>query len=55
MLMAPWALTTVGVATADAEAAAAATLRKLRRVERARFGDFDMVVPLLNFYLPRFV
>jgi hypothetical protein len=47
MLMGPWALTTPGAATADADAAAAATLRKLRRVGRARFVDFDMA------FLPR--
>jgi hypothetical protein len=39
MLMTPWALTTFGAATADA---AAATLRKLRRVVRAGFDNFDM-------------
>ncbi len=39
MLMTPWALTTFGAATADA---AAATLRKLRRVGRTGFDDFVM-------------
>src|SRR5262249_34698178 len=42
MLIAPWALTTFGAATADAVAVAAATLRKLRRVGRAILDDFDM-------------
>jgi hypothetical protein len=40
MLMTPWALTTFGAATA--EAVAAATLRKLRRVGRTGFDDFVM-------------
>src|SRR6266436_222280 len=40
MLMTPWALTTFGAATADA--VAAATVRKLRRVGRADFDDFVM-------------
>src|SRR6516225_4511567 len=39
MLMTPWALTTFGAATADA---AAATLRKLRRVGRTGFDDLVM-------------
>ena len=39
MLMTPWALTTFGAAAADA---AAATLRKLRRVGRAGFDDLVM-------------
>src|SRR5262245_18654482 len=39
MLVTPWALTTLGAATAEA---AAATLRKLRRVGRAGFDDFVM-------------
>jgi len=43
MLITPWALTTFGAATADA--VAAATLRKLRRVGRAGFDDFDMAFP----------
>jgi hypothetical protein len=50
MLMTPWALATFGAATADADAAAA-TLRKLRRVGRARFVDFDMAFLSLVFYL----
>jgi hypothetical protein len=49
MLM-TWALATFGAATADADAAAA-TLRKLRRVGRARFVDFDMAFLSLVFYL----
>jgi hypothetical protein len=40
MLMTPCALTTFGAATADV--AAAATLRKLRRVGRTGFDDLDM-------------
>jgi hypothetical protein len=39
MLMTPWALETFGAATADA---AAATLRKLRRVGCTGFDDFVM-------------
>jgi hypothetical protein len=40
MLMTPWALTTFGAATA--EAVAAATFRKLRRVGRPGFDGFVM-------------
>jgi hypothetical protein len=50
MLVAPWALTTFGAATADAVAEAAAILRKLRRVERAGFDGFDMA--FLSFEFP---
>jgi hypothetical protein len=49
MPIGPWALTTPGAATADAEAAAAATLKKLRRVGRALFCHFDMAFPSLIF------
>src|SRR5258707_15134726 len=46
MLMTPWALATFGAATADA---AAATLRKLRRVGRTGFDDF--VMAFLSLYV----
>jgi hypothetical protein len=49
MLITPWALTTLGAATAEAVAAAAAAVRKLRRVARA---DFDCVdITFLSLFL----
>jgi hypothetical protein len=47
-LTTPWALTTFGAATADAVAAAAAVLRKLRRVARTDFDCLDMMSSLEN-------